>query len=47
MVDGGAVSYQPLNLRVKELLRILPDLRSMGAKGEPQSDEVRLGITNA
>ena len=47
LVDGGAVAYRSRNLRVEELLRVLPDLGGMGAKREPQPDEVRLGVTRA
>lgn len=47
LVNRDAVAGRSLNLREKELLRVLPDLGSMRAKREPQSDEVRLWGANA
>jgi hypothetical protein len=47
LVDRDAVADRPRNLGMKKLLRVLPDLGSMGAKGKPQADEVRLEVTNA
>ena len=45
VVDRGAVRYAGRRRhlhRVKQLLRVLPNLASMGAKREPQADQVRL-----
>jgi hypothetical protein len=47
LIHGIPKGARPLGLRVKELLRILPDLGSVRAKREPQSDKVRLEATIA
>jgi hypothetical protein len=47
LIDGIPKGARPLGLSVKELLRILPDLGSVSAKREPQSDKVRLEVTIA
>jgi len=47
LIGGDAIASRSWKLRAKKLLRVLPDLGSVCAKGEPQSDQVRLEITIA
>jgi len=47
LIGGDAIASWSRKLRVKELLRVLPDLGSVRAKGEPQSDQIRLEVTIA
>ena len=47
LINRDAIADGPRSLRVKELPRVLPDLRSVRTKREPQSDEVRLEDTSA
>jgi len=44
LIHRDAIATRSRNLRMKELLRVLPDLGSVRAKGEPQSDQVRLEV---
>jgi len=44
LIDGGTNTPWPRNLRVKELLRVLPNLGSVRAKRKPQPDQVRLEL---
>jgi hypothetical protein len=46
LIDGYAIArYRGLGM--EELLRVLPDLRSVRTKRKPQSDQVRLEVVIA
>jgi len=44
LIDRDTVAAWPRKLRVKKLLGVLPDLGSVSAKREPESDQVRLEV---
>jgi len=44
LIDRNTVAARRWNLRVKKLLGVLPDLGSVRAKREPESDQVRLEV---
>lgn len=44
LIDRDTVAARPRKLRVKKLLGVLPDLGSVCAKREPESDQVRLEV---
>lgn len=44
LIHGNTIVTRSRDLGTKELLGVLPDLRSVCAKREPQSNQVRLEV---